>query len=304
MFNFTGYLPRKKAVSESLQETSSTSMPMNEVKIGDSTCFNFTGYNRKRPLEPIIPTEITTTECSGWLLKSTGDSSEASVKSVKVDVEEIYDGDVNAEDGDVEFMGFNDNQRELLTASDKSRAFSQVSDEDLAAAEKFSKASDFAMKQHAMNVPVHLFLSFCPCKSARDCNEPRNCIARICRDGNLEDVFAQQRFLWGPRDSKEPTSKLRGDRLLQLQQKAWVPATRQFSYSFRASTSGTATIVCENTYLHMLGFRSDESGRCRSGQFNDNKKRIESNEGFYLLFILLLAILQNLVAQQFILLSI
>jgi len=103
-------------------------------------------------------------------------------------------------------------------------------------------------------------------------------MTRICRDGNLEAVFAQQRLIWGPRDTKAPTSKQRGDKLFQLQQKAWNPMTHEFVYSFRTSTSDKPTIVCENTYLHMLGFRSDPSGRCRSGQFTENKKRIESNE--------------------------
>ena len=283
VFNFTGYLPRKKAVPGSLPVTTSTSVSTDEVRIGDSSCFNFTGYHRKR-LSKQIPAEITTAQCSGWLLKTTG-AIEASDQTVEVDVEaeikkqNVYDGDVDVEDGDLDFIGFNDVQPVLCSSAEKLSGFAEVSNEDFHKAETFTKASDFALKQYAMNVPVHLFLSFCPCKSARDCTGSHDCMTRICRDGNLEAVFAQQRLIWGPRDSKAPTSKQRGDKLFQLQQKAWNPATHEFVYSFRTSTSDKPTIVCENTYLHMLGFRSDPSGRYRSGQFTENKKRIESNEG-------------------------
>jgi hypothetical protein len=56
-----------------------------KVRIGDSSCFNFTGYHRKR-LSKQIPAEITTAQCSGWLLKTTG-AIEASDQTVEVDVE-------------------------------------------------------------------------------------------------------------------------------------------------------------------------------------------------------------------------
>jgi len=136
-----------------------------------------------------------------------------------------------------------------------------------------------------MNISVEDFFGF-KC-NYRYCTD-NNCIGRVCAEANLDNVFAQRRALWGPKESKEPTTKERGDRLFALQQKCWDASQRKFVYLFRAAFSSKATTVCENAYLFLLGYKKDPiTGNCRSGQFIDNKKRIQNNQGWRFVYVVI-----------------
>jgi len=226
-----------------------------------------------KEVEP--PLNLTKTTCSGWSVKRDG------TQIIEVDIDESQHEEdqrvINALDvGDLDYKVYGNARESFLCASDKTQAFADITD-DVDAIKSSSRASDYALKQNAMNISVEEFFGF-KC-NYRYCSD-NSCIGRVCAEANLDNVFAHRRALWGPKESKEPTTKQRGDRLFALQQKCWDASQSKFVYSFRAASSSKATTVCENAYLFLLGYKKDPiTGHCRSGQFNDNKKRIENNQG-------------------------
>jgi hypothetical protein len=291
-FKFHSYVPREEPRNAKHTDpsiNSSTKIKSGDVNVGEEDSF-FTfpevrgGHDGdlftldERNVTRSEPNDLTTSSsCIGWSLTRDAQEGNVDVELCKL-TDCISDEELDPMNGNLNYVGFSQSKSKLYSRQAKMEGFENVTEEDLKAAKDFSKSSDFAMKDYAVNTSVETFFLF-QCKS-RDCKD-KGCIARICREGNLDDVFDQRRYLWGPKDTKAPTSKQRGDRLFQLQQKSWLPSDCIFKYSFRSKSSQAATVVCENAYMHLLGFKSDTKGICRSGQFADNKDRIKDSLGYF-----------------------
>jgi len=287
-FKFHSYVPREVPVHKDKSINSSKKLKSSDVKTSEEDSF-FNFAEVRSGLHGDLFTldersehdDLTTSSCIGWSLKRDAQKGNVDVKLCK-STEEISKEELDPMNGDLNYEGISQPKSKLHSRQAKMEVFNNVTEDDLNDAKDYSKSSDFALKEYAVNASVETFFLF-QCKS-RDCKD-KCCIARICGEGNLDDVFHQRRYLWGPKEAKAPTSKQRGDRLFQLQQKSWLPSDDLFKYSFRSKSSqGAATVVCENAYMHLLGLRSDVKGIFHSRQFADNKERIKDNLGRLFLF--------------------
>jgi hypothetical protein len=286
-FKFHSYVPREVPVDKDKSINSSKKIKSSDVKTSEEdSFFNFAEVRSGLHCDLLTLDErsehddLTTSSCIGWSLKRDAQKGNVDVKLCK-STEEISKEELDPMNGDLIYEGISQPKSKLHSRQAKMEVFNNVTEDDLKDAKDFSKSSDFALKEYAVNASVETFFLF-QCKS-RDCKD-KCCIARICGEGNLDDVFLQRRYLWGPKEAKAPTSKQRGDRLFQLQQKSWLPSDDLFKYSFRSKSSQAATVVCENAYMHLLGLRSDAKGIFHSRQFADNKERIKDNLGRLFLF--------------------
>jgi hypothetical protein len=103
------------------------------------------------------------------------------------------------------------------------------------------------------------------------------CVAKLCREGNLEGILEQRKRLWGTQVTSAPTTRERKQKLWDLQSSFWNSAERRFDYHFLlpgAPSSQKPTVVCESAWIHLIGLRGITS------QFRDNAKMIEQGEAF------------------------
>jgi hypothetical protein len=124
-----------------------------------------------------------------------------------------------------------------------------------------------------IKIPSLLCLTFV----LEGCSAGGDCLTRVCREGNLEGILEQRATLWGPPKAPAPTAGTRKRLLWDFQFQFWDAATKEFRYHFlrhEAPASHKGTIVCQDAWLHLLGFSGATS------QFKENAKLIKQGLDF------------------------
>lgn len=279
-FTFLGFVPNNPSISTAITE-SSGSLPIPRL----ANLFSET-TTKSHPAASSLHNQLAPTDAADGGVSVPRPSAYTFLPRINENrSEELLPGGSLHSDCDLWSIG-TDTQKigfEGQTAKKKNEFYAQIADAEFEVAKTHAKNSAAGMKDFAMNMSVEDFYSF-ECNAS--CPHKGSCVKRVCKDGNLDDVFATRGKLWNTKEGPAPSCRERGDRLFALQMRCWCPAVNSsdFTYSFQSDSTKPATQVCEDAYMHFLGFRNR-----RSQQFDDNKKIIKAGgDGIHSLNLLII----------------